>query len=486
MSDIVEVRNPDEARLVLAQGLWLQRVMTPAAATVRSALRWCQELAASGHPLPPAGFVADLGHAIFEPDGEMTAGREAVSVPGIDHGLRRAYEDHLLGKFYADASFARAADALRQLGGEDRDRRRARGLAFLVEAFRQRSGFPAVDLNPAVFKALLDTPPQELLALGWESLGRDGLSPLLERLCQGLIAAARASAEVLAAEDVFELEHGTAFADFADRLALRQVLQAAARLEETLPRRPVRPLAGRQEVPTRVLDEDTYPVGGFSSLSTRGSIESLLHSQLAYMESGDDRPDLFDIKYLRDELLYYSRDENQFLRRRRAFIFALYPDLVRAACKGPDLPYQRLILLLALLLVTVRRLSEWLSADALVFDFVFLSDGAGPSLGRERQLLEMLFREQRENGTVVIRDDLDAAALARESTQRARRSLVHVLTASTQDRPLDVPEAVVTRLVVDGDCPAIGAGPEGPAVPEGEEPFDIWAAALLELLQRWA
>ena len=62
--------------------------------------------------------------------------------------------------------------------------------------------------------------------------------------------------------------------------------------------------------PTRALDEDTYPVGGFTSISTRGSIESLLHSQLAYMET-DERPDLFDIKFLRDELLYYARDENQ-------------------------------------------------------------------------------------------------------------------------------------------------------------------------------
>ena len=30
-----------------------------------------------------------------------------------------------------------------------------------------------------------------------------------------------------------------------------------------------------------------------------------------------ERPDLFDIKFLRDELLYYARDENRFLRRRQ-------------------------------------------------------------------------------------------------------------------------------------------------------------------------
>src|SRR6185295_13454635 len=163
-----------------------------------------------------------------------------------------------------------------------------------------------------------------------------------------LVTAVRNTGDLLAGEDVFELEHGTALAEFGERVALRQVLQAAARLEATLPARRIRPLAGRQEVPTRVLDEDTYPVGGFSSLSTRGTIESLLHSQLAFMET-DERPDLFDIKYLRDELLYYSRDENQFLRRRRTFVLALYPDLVRTRFKDAELPWQRCVLWLGLL-----------------------------------------------------------------------------------------------------------------------------------------
>ena len=144
---------------------------------------------------------------------------------------------------------------------------------------------------------------------------------------------------MLAPEDVFELEHGTALAELGQRVALRQVLQAARRFEDALPARRVRPFAGRQEVPTHVLDEDTYPVGGFASISNRGSIESLLHSQLAYMEpESAARPDLFDVKFLRDELLYYSRDENQFLRRRRTFVIVLAPDLVQARFKDADLP----------------------------------------------------------------------------------------------------------------------------------------------------
>jgi hypothetical protein len=481
MSKIYELRDLDEARLFLAEGLWLQRVRTPTAAMVRPALRWALEVASAGHPLPPVGFLADLGHAALGADWEAKSGREAVQVHGLPPGLMRTYEDYVLGKLYADWTFARASDVLRRFQGEDRERDQARALDFILNQFRARADFGGVELSPGVIKALLETAPQEVLAEGWTSLGRDGLLPVLGELYESLIGSTRRTAEVLAPEDVFELEHGTALAEFGERFALRQVLQAAARLDATLPARRIRPLAGRQEVPTRVLDEDTYPVGGFSSLSTRGTVESLLHSQLAFMER-DDRPDLFDVKFLRDELLYYARDENQFLRRRRSFLIALFPDLLQTRVKDPSLPYQRGILLMALLLVVVRRLSDWLSTDALFFEFLFLDDNE--ALGRERELLEMLFREAIETGSVVLRP-LPAAELARECAGRARRSLCHYLTVSTADRPFEAPDTVVTRLVLEGPCPALGAGDEEPIYPAGEEPFDVWAGVLLELLQRW-
>src|SRR5262249_54150544 len=158
----------------------------------------------------------------------------------------------------------------------------------------------------------------------------------------------------------------------------------------TLPRRRVLPLARRMEVPTRILDEDTYPVGGFTSISNRGSVESLLHSQLAYMEPDNaERPDLLGIKFLRDELLSYARDENLFLRRRRTFIVAFDEDLVDARFKDAksDLEYQRIVMLLALVCVVVRKLTEWLSTDALTFEFIFLGEGEKEPLAHERNLM---------------------------------------------------------------------------------------------------
>ncbi len=476
-----ELRDLDQARQFVLQGLWLQRATAPAAATVRPALEWALEIASGGQPLPPVGFVADLGNVLLGLDRDARPQRDPAGLPGLPGGLARTYEDLVLGKVFADWTVERAGDAVRRFQGRDR----ARGVAFVVNQFRERAGFEGVLLSPAVFKSLLEAPPDEVLARGWDALSRAGVQPLLVRLYENLIAASRRVAEVLGSEDVFELEHGTALAELGQRVALRQVLQTAARFEAGLSKHKPRPPAGRREVPTRVLDEDTYPVGGFASLSTRGSIESLLHSQLAYMEPATaPRPDLFDIKFLRDELLYYSRDENQFLRRRRSFVIALMPDLVQARFKDVELPTQRIILALALLVTLVRKLTEWLSADALVFEFLFVAEGGAQPLGQESALLGMLLREAIANGTARLENVASPEAAGRVVTERARRSLCHGLTVGSRPAVLAAEGAAVSQLVVAGARPRL-VTEDGDVPAEGEEAMDVWAAVLERLLQAW-
>lgn len=516
-----EIRDLDEVRTFLFQGLWLQRVVAPSEAMVRPALAWALQVLARGNPLPPIGFVADLGHVAFGMDWESKGTRHKVVVPNLPAHLMPTYEDHVLGKIYADWTFVHASDALRRYKDEDRQR----GLAFLLNQLRERAGFPGVMFAPGVIHSALETPPEEILRQGYESLEKDGLHPYLLDLYEALIHSARRVAEVLAQEDLIELQHGTALDEEGERIAFRQVVQAALALEATLPRHRVRPMARRQEVPTRVLDEDTYPVGGFASLSNRGSIESLLHSQLAFIE--DDRPDLFDIKYLRDELLYYSRDENQFLRRRRTFVLAFYPDLIeRIHFKDAELPWQRGILLLAVLFEVVRKLTEWLSTDALVFDVVFIVPDGQPrtfALEAEFELLLKLLREHVANGTVVfnfllltsagaigeahkaemeelkkrlreraaegqVHFHLAPAAADGLSTlcaARSRRSLCHCLTISAAEQHVQALDTVVTQLRVDGPRPGLGNSGEAAVEPDGDDALEVWGTALHQLLQRW-
>jgi hypothetical protein len=202
------------------------------------------------------------------------------------------------------------------------------------------------------------------------------------------------------------------------------------------------------------------------------------------MEPEGSRPDLFDIKFLRDELLYYSRDENQFHRRRRAFVFALAPDLVATRFKDPELPLQRGVLLLALIVTAIRRLTELLSSDALRFEILFVAEGKAEPLAPERALLETLLRDSIANGTTHLLR-MSSAAVPAWCTEMTRRSLCHCLAIGTAPLALQVPDVPVTQLRVDGARPTVALANAEPTVQEADDALGSWIATLALVLQNW-
>ncbi|MBX7106355.1 MAG: hypothetical protein K1X57_19915 [Gemmataceae bacterium] len=398
-----ELQSPEAARDYLLAGLALGRVVRPQPMNIRTPLRWLLEIASEGHPVPPPGFVHDLGSIVF--------GAEVVRHPTADdpvawpaHALAR-YDDAVLGKLFSDRSLERAADALRRLNPRDS----VRGLAYILERIRERTGLGGVGLGTGPIKTLLEAPPELVARQALATLSSGQGHPILAAQYQELHEQFRLAADLLGPEDIFELEQGTALAELGQRVAVRQVVRTAALLYQSLPTAPPPPRPERRTAATPLPDEDAYPVGGFSSLSNRGSTESLLHSQLAFMEKDEaDRPDLFDVKFLRDELLYYSRDENQFYRRRRRFRLLLEPDLTRARLKDPDAPVQRIVLLLAAIVASIRKITEWLSVDALTFEIALPADG---SLDQESEVLKIVFRNEIEAGTVRLGPVAETAAI---------------------------------------------------------------------------
>jgi hypothetical protein len=485
MKKPIIIRDSTEARQLLVQGLWWMQRLRPDANNVRRVLAWAKEAASAGQPLPPIGFIGDVGHMLLDEDAELRTNREPLQVPNLPINVVRTYEDHVLGKLDADFTFARAVDALRHYD-KVKNREQARGLAYFLNQFRERADYLGIEISPGVINTLLDMPPDEVLTEGWESLRQDGPNPRLEKLYQSLIEASRGTPEALGSDDVFDLERRYALEELSQRLAHRQVLRAAAELEATLPRHKIRPLAYRAEVPTRILDEDTYPVGGFTSISNRGSVESMLHSQLAYMETDTaHRPDLFDTLYLLDELLYYSRDENQFLRRRRTFVIALAPDLVQTRFKDFELPFQRGVMLMGLLYLTVRKLVDWLSADALNFQILSTSDADNDPLAGEKAILQKLLAEEIALDVVHF-NKLDLRKLGKLCEDWSRRSMVHCLVVGVDPPLVEAREVVVNRLAINGPRPYLGGGDlDELTLVEGDDAAHSWANALQGILQRW-
>jgi hypothetical protein len=75
-----------------------------------------------------------------------------------------------------------------------------------------------------------------------------------------------------------------------------------------------------REVPVDREESDRYPAGGFDALSTKGSFENLVRSEVVYVGEGAVARggiDLFDVRFVESELLFYTRDESPLLDARR-------------------------------------------------------------------------------------------------------------------------------------------------------------------------
>src|SRR5262249_50648468 len=152
------------------------------------------------------------------------------------------------------------------------------------------------------------------------------------------------SGQLLREADVFFAEHLDVLGRLSQRVAIDQIVEAAGALGGALPRRmKPRRAVGSGTTPTQIAEEDTYPVRGFASMSTSGTIENLVPSELIYMDDSRD-VDLFDVRYVEGELLYYVRDESALRRKAYAVSFVFEPSLERARFKDEGVPWQRLVL----------------------------------------------------------------------------------------------------------------------------------------------
>jgi len=473
----IELRDSEESRVYLLDAFFLQRASRLGLASLKAGLELALEIASEGQPLLPTGVLLDFTTVAFGTESSKFS-RDYPSYPGWPPALLRQYEDHVLARLNSDWSFERASDALRRYQGRDRNR----GLAYALKQFRHRSKLGGVEVSPAVIRNLLQASASDLLAKTSERLAERGPMPLLKEQYEQLIAAARRTPELLGAEDIQAIEQRTALADMGEYVAHRQIVQTSARMEAALPHRPVKALAGRKEVPTRVHDDDQYPVGGYSSLSNRGSIESLLHSQLAYMEP-IERPDLFDVKYIRDELFYYARDENQFLRRRRVFAFIFEPSLIEARFKDSELPCQRIVMVQSFVVALIHRLAEWLTADAIRFEILFPAQKERTPLLQEWKLFNTIFQEMRSAGTVEIlegRNDLES-----HLDELAENAQVGVLRIGIAPAWTETDDMMYSTLAVDGPMPKLTDSRGLAVAVSGEEAFDTWIQAAIHQLQLW-
>ncbi|MDX9721741.1 MAG: hypothetical protein RBU37_13405 [Myxococcota bacterium] len=176
--------------------------------------------------------------------------------------------------------------------------------------------------------------------------------------------------EPLQAEDVFVIKQFALLGSAPERLLARE----RRALEERFGSLPVLTRSREREQVWVDLDAvGHFPQGGLDGLSTRGSLENLLRSELVYIEE-EEHPDLFSLRYLESELLYYLRDEGQLIRRHRNFRFFIelhesYDWVL------PQQPQRLSSMLCAFLQRLVADLLELLTGEALRIELCIVSAG---------------------------------------------------------------------------------------------------------------
>ncbi len=437
------------------------------------------EAASSERPLLPAPtLVFDLAALLL---GERLL---PVSPPGVE-GLRdalRAYEDHVLARLVGDRRWTRLTEAMAALPKD----LRAAGVGLVAAQVLARLKLSeGTGLSTALMRRVATRAPHEVLEAGRAALYEPTTAA---RLAEGLLLLARAARrtrDLLSDAEVFLLENLGALKGLGARVALAQLAEVAQAVDERLPARLRGQVFEDGDAPTALEEDSAYPVGGFSSLSTQGSLENLVTSELIYMEDGDPGApaDLFDVRFVENELLYYARDESVAVRRRRALVLVFDASLARARVKDPGESYQRLVWLLGAVTALLRKLSAWLDTEALRFELVFTTDGGEAVLAEEEGVLGLLLREYRERGQVEL-SRAEAAVPALAAARERHRGRAKLLLLTTK-----IPSGLEGSAAPDGIIDAGGPRPRVHWVdaqladlPAETTAADAWATAARQVL----
>ena len=471
-----ELRAQADVAGWLAAGLCVRRVggePDDDVAVAGAILACASELAA----LPPPGVIADVA--------TLLGGARVEAPPAVaDEALRgalRAYDDDVLGRLAGTARIDDVLAAYAHLPAAQRPQ----AIALVVGALCARAGFAGVAVSPAALRRALARPraereraaPRRCATAARRQAGRGYL-----RLARG----ARQSRALVDDRDVFALDHLGVLGSFGRRLAADHLGAAAEALARALPRR-LPPGRARGARDTQLTDEDTYPAGGFTAITPGGSsanLENLVSSELMFMDDAGAAPggvDLFTLRYVEGELLFYTRDDSVFRRHRHVITFALGPDLDDARVKDRGVPWQRLVLALGLLVAAIRWLTQQLGHEALTIRLAF----PPALLAEERELVALLLEPELRAGTVVVAEEpWDAAVAGAAAAERAALSDLVVVSLGA---PPALPSTLrALHLSLAGAAPAAyELQPRAAVTPDPDpDPWREWREVAEDLL-RW-
>jgi hypothetical protein len=383
------------------------------------ALRWTHDVWAAGVDEAPALLVHDLGYALLY--GRATRFTAARAIPGLVvdddeaaavRAARVAYEDRVVAPWLHDPSFIAAHVVVAGAAAAWRERLVAHAIALalgrapiVTDVVRPSVG------NVARLRGALDRWNGRERVVAVDELGARATPTAVAAILAQLsgLTSTLAGRPLLAAEDLWELAHLPDLPSEAARLALRTVHAVASGIPPAAPALLARLRRREPEVAVDAAAADRFPAGGFDAMSTKGALENLVRTEVAWVGEGaspgpDGRPgpDLFDLRFVEGELLYYTRDESPLLEQRRTPVFVV-EDAGVLRHKVPTLPAQTLVMVLAVALRAHHELVGAIGVNAV--HTTFAVDATDPAVAaEERAILALSLRADVAHRRVVVGD----------------------------------------------------------------------------------
>ena len=367
------------------------------------ALVWFRHLQGFGYDAIPFFVVHDVGHLLLLGDAfPFRAVTDLERWDEQERPVRLAYENRFLNALRSDAKVRRLIALLqRETAGEaDRqDELVKRSLEILFSGLRESRLDTAPHLNPVHLRDLVSLDlvlPREARARFEETRPGFFLQYLTEFVTRQ--ATAVDVPRLLQEEDFFELAHFDALDRPHRRLFARRVQElvtAAGPLDVARTRVRVE----SEEATTQVADEGSYPTGGIGEITTKGSIENLVRSELVY-RLHDGPVDLFALRWAEGDLLFYTRDAGSLHRKRRALVFAIEPSAMRI--KDPRHATSLAVLAYSLIARTADDLLELFGGEGARVEICLVSPAPIEADEEEAELFEMRLREALRRGDAKV------------------------------------------------------------------------------------
>jgi hypothetical protein len=266
---------------------------------------------------------------------------QAVAFDEAEAATLRDYREHVLAKLAESRRTSSLVDSFRALSAHDKQD----AFAMLLRALLQRAqvAAPFSTSTRVVEQIFRDRLAGRTSVESDRSLSREQTHAASERVFdfyRSLTAALRPKRELVSEWDLYCVRNVSRLRALSAKVFLQQLFEASASLRPLLFARARRDHFGSE----LQRDDGAFPLGGYATLSNRGSLENLVPSELSMFDvKVEDGISMFDVRWFERELLYFDRDDATAPRKVRRFRFVWSDPSGLSRFRDEGARFQRLI-----------------------------------------------------------------------------------------------------------------------------------------------